>query len=815
MTFPEKTQKDLEWPRLLRQLAKRCTGEEAALASEKLPFLKPKEAKERLTLVQEFTICIANGDPPPALPAIPIGEWLVHIRGEASVSGEALRQIAKNVKLYIAIARYLENRLDVCPKNAALVIPEKHDLSALSLARLAAEIDSAFDPDGNISDGASPELGRLRRRTISLRKHLVSSIEKIAEREEDVLQERTVTLRNDRFVIPVRADAHRRLPGIVHGASGSGATIFVEPEQVIETGNELMLAREEVTREEARILAELCTAVRDQLDEVTLVNRLTIEVEIRIAAARLSVDIGASVPKPGKTGSATLIRIRHPLLLLDGVKVVPNNLTLEQGRCIVISGPNAGGKTVVLKTIGLLSLMLAAGLPIPVDPDSHMGIPQNVLSDIGDDQSLEKNLSTFSAHMSNIASILTQAKEGCVILLDELASGTDPSEGAALAEAFLEKFNQLGATTLSTTHFDALKVRAQEGAGFVNAAVDFNIADMRPTFQLRQGSPGRSSALAVASRFGAPKEVIERARQILPAETRDLTKVIETLEKERRKVIMEQQALESARKEAEKAKQKSVEKLAKLRAKQSEVIDEEAKALWGSIRTARQKLRDLEKSIKRKNVKIVDINKARSAVNTMAEELEPGGKLSPDEKADLPGKPATKEQLVPGTSVYVQTFGTTGTVDSTPRGNKLFVRIGNIKSSVKVEDLRVVASSKATAKSQKSKKDTRKKTTAHGRSAASGIQDRIMRDSSEAIKTSENTVDLRGMMSDEAIDATDAFLDNALKLNWNVVFVLHGHGTGALKSAIRTYLKESDYVDDFRSGDKNQGGDGITVVWLR
>jgi DNA mismatch repair protein MutS2 len=815
MRFPEKTQKDLEWPRLLRQLAKRCTGEEAALACEQLPFLSSKDAKERLTLVQEFMVCILEGDPPPSLPAIPIGEWLVHIRGEASVSGEALRHIAKNLKLYIAIARYLENRRDVCPKNASLVIPENHDMSALGLARLASEIDSAFDPDGNIADGASPELGHLRRRTISLRKHLVSSIEKIAERESDLLQERTVTLRNDRFVIPVRADAHRRLSGIVHGASGSGATIFVEPEQVIETGNELMLAREKVIREEARILADLCAAVRDQLDDVALVNRLTIEVETRIAAARLSVDIDASVPKPAKAGVATLIGIRHPLLLLDGVNVVPNNISLDHGQSIVISGPNAGGKTVVLKTIGLLSLMLAAGLPIPVDPDSHMGIPKNVLSDIGDDQSLEKNLSTFSAHMSNIASILAASKDGCIILLDELASGTDPSEGAALAEAFLEKFNHQGATTLSTTHFDALKVRAQEGEGFVNAAVDFDIADMRPTFQLRQGTPGRSSALAVASRFGAPKEVIERARQILPGEARDLTKVIETLEEERRKLLLERQALETARQEAEKARQKSVEKLAKLRAKQSNVIDEEAKALWDSIRAARQKMRDVEKSVKRRNVKIVDINKARSVVNDLAEALEPGGKLSPKDKMDLPGKPAAKEQLVPGAAVYVQTFGATGTVDSAPRGGKLFVRIGNIKSSVKIEELRIVAPSKAADKKHKVKKGVPKRTTGRGRPAASNTQDRVMRDSSEAIKTSENTIDLRGMTSDEAIDATDAFLDNALKRNWNVVFVLHGHGTGALKSAIRTYLEESDYVDDFRPGGKNQGGDGITVVWLR
>ncbi|MCP4599520.1 MAG: hypothetical protein GY847_03105 [Proteobacteria bacterium] len=814
MQFPLKTLTDLEWFRLLDYLAQRCTGDEAAELCGKLPFLDSDEAQRHLSLVDEFLRCVGEGDLPPNLPIRPVGEWLERIRGEGSVPAEALQNIAANIKLFTSIGRFLQNRRDICPLNCEIVIPEDGSVPLLSLARLAAELESSFEPDGEIADGASSELGGLRRQVVTLRKRLVSRIEKIAEREKDLLRESTITIRNDRFVLPVRADAHRRFSGLVHGASGSGATIFIEPEAMIEVGNDLMLAREKVAQEEARILALLCQAVRDQIQEVQTAYRLTIEVEVRIAAARLARDINATIPKSAPAGEIDLVDARHPLLVLDGVEVVPSKVHGIGGQSMVISGPNAGGKTVVLKTIGLLGLMLSAGLPISAGSDSRLGVPYGVLTDIGDDQSLEKNLSTFSAHMTNIASICESARNGSIVLLDELSAGTDPGEGAALAEAFLERLNKLGVTTFATTHFDTLKGRSQAGEGFVNAAVGFDIDKMRPTFELRIGTPGSSSALAMASRFGAPDEVIDRAREILPRGMHDLTKAVEALEEERRKGQLGHQALTEARQNAEKAKRRHDEEVSRLRAEQSKFIDKEADLLWSAIKRAREKVRDAEISIRRRRTDATTVTRARKEINAVAEELAPGGDLSKQDETKSMGRPSLAEEIVPGVNVYIKSLGATGIVESNLKSERAYVRVGNVKTRVRLDDLYIPDG----AGSKKLKPSPTSKRSRSLRSSSKPFKspDAVYRpESAQAIRTSENTIDLRGMTVDEAVNATDGFLDQALREDWEAIFILHGHGTGALRGAVRDYLAESSYVESFRPGEKAEGGDGVTVAWLR
>ena len=754
--FPPKTLKDLEWSRLLSHLAKRCSSEEAAARCLELPFLPEDQAPEHMKRVEEFISCIEKGDLPPTLSSHTVSEWLVRIRGEGSVPGEALRQIAANLKLFVSIARYLDNRRDACPGNAADVLPEGNTVSILGLARLSGEIETSFEPDGSIADGASPELGKLRRRAVSLRSNLVSRIERIAEAEEDLLQERVVTIRNDRFVIPVRADAHRKLPGIVHGASGSGATIFVEPEKVIEMGNDLMLAREHVLREEARIIASLCGAVRDEYDEVLYACKTIVTMEMRIAAARLCHDLGAAIPVLTRAGDVDLLNARHPLLLLEGVRVISSDIKGAPAHCLVISGPNAGGKTVILKTVGLLGLMLAAGLPIPVDPDSRFGIPRQVLTDIGDDQSLQNNLSTFSAHMTNIASILGQARSGTIILLDELAAGTDPGEGAALAEAFLERLNTRDATTFATTHFDTLKGRAEAKPQFSNGAVGFDMQTMQPTFAFHMGIPGSSSALVVARRFGIPEEVTDLAKALLPRGMRELSRAVEALEEERRKVSFEHSALMKTRKEAEEAKRKNLDELAKLRARQSQIIDREAQTLWSEMKRAREKLQDVEKSIRRRNAKIATVADGRKIVNQIAEELSAGGSLSSQTAKNAALKPIPKEEIAMGKKVFVKTFSAEGVVDSELRGDRVHVRIGNIRTRVSVGDLGLKGDAKSADGPAPGPAISRRQT-------APLPQPTV--DKSQALRTQENTVDLRGMRADEAVEATDGFLDKASSLD--------------------------------------------------
>jgi DNA mismatch repair protein MutS2 len=799
--FPAKTLHDLEWRKLLEHLATRATSDLAADRCRELPFLEPTAALEHLELVRELASCIERGDPPPALPARDVGETLSQIRGAGAVEAGSLIDLALNLKLFNAIARYLDNRRDTCPRNWAVVLAPERAPSQIAVARLAAEIESAFEPDGTIADGASADIGPLRRKVVSLREALLDRIEGIAEQDDDLLQERTVTLRNNRFVLPVRADAHRRLRGIVHGTSGTGATIFVEPEGVVDLGNQLMLAREEVLREEARIVAELRGAVRDMLDEVGYTCEAIVDSETRIAAARLSQDLEASIPQPDQPGSAEIFGARHPLLVLEGVKVVPGDLSIRPGQAMLISGPNAGGKTVVLKTVGLLGLMLAAGLPLPLAPESRFGVPQNVLTDIGDDQSLELSLSTFSAHMKNIAAALDASGTGSVVLLDELAAGTDPAEGAALAEAVLSHLSQLGATTLATTHYDVLKTRAQDQEGFVNAAMGFDVEGARPTFEIRLGLPGSSSALTVAERFGIPQPVVERAVELLPDGVRELAGAVEALEKEKARAALERQALAEQRKVLEDAAQRHERELQHLRARQDRFVDDETRALWSAIRRAREKVRHAERTARRRSSGTDVVRKARDQVNAIAEKLEPGGELNPTNADDLPGRPAHTKDLEEGARVYVVSLRKEAIVDSLVKGGRIYALCGPVRMRLEVGDLRVVDSRTGSQQPRRQRVELPE-------AAAGSTRER------EAIRTSENTLDMRGMTVDEALSATDAFLDKALRDGLDAVFLIHGHGTGALRDAVRDYLAGSPYVADFRPGQREEGGDGISVAWI-
>lgn len=797
MKIPEKSLHDLDWQRLLRHLADRASSEAAETKCLSLPFLSEESAKRHLDLVSEFLACMERGDPPPPLPAHNVDEWLLRIERGGTITGESLRMIAKNIKVYVAICRYLDNRRDLTPNNAKLVVPQAGNALLIKLANLAAEIESAFEPDGSISDSASTTLSKLRSQMVNLRKRISQRIEKIAEKEQDLLQERTIGVKNDRFVLMVRADAHRRLSGIVHGSSGSGATIFIEPEAIIGAGNDLTLAMEEIHREEQRIIAELADAVRFELDHVRIASHAIVEVDVRVAAAKLSGDLDAHAPLPADPGDITLIRARHPLLLLSGVQVVPADIALSRGTCMVVSGPNAGGKTVVIKTVGLLGLMLAAGLPIPADPDSKMGIPHNVLTDIGDDQSLKENLSTFSAHMTNISRILDGACLGSIVLLDELAAGTDPGEGAALAEAIMETLCKRQCTTFATTHFDALKTRAQSEGPFKNAAVGFDIKTMKPTFDLTIGHPGSSSALAVARRFGAPEHVVKRAEDLIPGASMRLESAITALEAERRRLLRERRFAMDARRGIETIEAAKNKELARLKKREDKFINNESETLWKEIRLAREKVREAEQAIKRQKRDAKVISSTRREINDIAEKLEKGGALSQEAAAPLPGKPANLATLQTGQAVFVAPFQKEGVVASPPKGQNVFVTIGPLKTRVKIDELRIL-------KNKNADKEKRSK-------SVSAVVNRR----EDPIQTSRNTVDLRGMTADEAEVATDAFLDRAMNEDAGCAFIIHGHGTGVLKETIRSYVQGSAYVAEWRAGERGEGGDGVTVVWLR
>ncbi|MBN2528853.1 MAG: Smr/MutS family protein [Deltaproteobacteria bacterium] len=801
MTVTLKTLHDLEWSRFLDRIAERASNEESAALCRQIPFLDEEDAWRQMALVCEFVHCIDDDDPPPLLQAINVREALLHMASEGDVPREVLMAVATNLKLFVSLHRYLDNRKDVCPLNAEKVMPAQSPISPISLARLSAEIESTFEPDGTISDAASQELYRLRKRATSLRQNLLARMEQIAEKHEDVVRDKTITMRNERYVIPVRSDAHHPIRGIVHGSSSTGATMFVEPGEVVELGNELTLAREDIIREENRILEMLRAMVKAQLHDVQYACRTIVEVECTIAKARVCWDVDARMPIRRSPGTLMLLGARHPLLQLDGVKVIPNQIQVTPGSTLLISGPNAGGKTVVLKTAGILALMLKSGLPISASPDSEVGIPDEVLSDIGDDQSLSTNLSTFSAHMKNIAEIMQQAQKGSLILLDELAAGTDPLEGTSLAQALLDRFNAIDAATLATTHFDTLKEYARTHDRYVCAGMGFNAIENTPDYRLTSGTIGYSSALSTAKKYGIPQSVIEAAKQLLPKEVRKLGAAREALEQEKALIAKERIELAEQLKATARAKEKYDEKRLAISKQEQRFINKEQEALWSSIRSARDTIRDAEKSIKRRKNDSQLITEKRRKINEIASKLAPGEALSNADSSDLPGRSANADDIVPGATVYIASTRKEAVVDSPLKGNTVYVKIGAVRMRVSIGDIRIGY----TRPQGRQNSDTTPKRQLNAPPLLT----------TDAVRTSDNTLDLRGARVDEGIRRTDIFLDKALMAHTDVIYILTGHGTGALVSGIRGHLKKSPYVEDFRPGTKDEGGDAVTAVWLR
>ncbi|HUT77316.1 MAG TPA: Smr/MutS family protein, partial [Polyangia bacterium] len=427
-------------------------------------------------------------------------------------------------------------------------------------------------------------------------------------------------------------------------------------------------------------------------------------------------------------------------------------------------------------------------------------MPSRVLTDIGDDQRLELSLSTFSARMQNIAGILAVAGDGCLVLLDELAAGTDPSEGAALAEALLAHLGGLDATTLATTHSDVLKSRAQELAGFANAAMGFDPGAGRPTFQLRPGVPGSSSALAAAERYGIPRAVVERARELLPEGLQQLSRVVEALDAARRETELERLALAGQRQNLIAAEQRARDELNRLRQRQDRFVDQEVATLHAAIRAAREKVRDAEQTVRRRGADPAVVRRVRDEINTVATGLEPGGALSTTSAADLPGRPAAPAELVVGARVFVPSLAAEAEIVSPARGGRVEVQAGAVRVRAGIDGLRLLDQAPPGRKPR-----------ARGRLAAAA--EAAVR--GDVVRTAETTIDLRGRTVDEGLAETEAFLDAALASGTEAVFVLHGHGTGALRDAVRRYLDGSRYVASHRPGQREEGGDGITVAWLR
>ncbi|HSU42156.1 MAG TPA: endonuclease MutS2, partial [Polyangiaceae bacterium] len=622
------TLRALEWPSLLERIAGHTAslaGAERLRATEPCPTLEAARALAART--RDAVALDALGEALPLRDFPDVRESLVRAQKGGTLSGHELIGIARLLAVTHAVRAFADERSDRFPALYAAVTSEAR-LDALERALVA-----ALEPDGTVSDAASPALREARARVRDARDALKERLEGCLKTHADVLQGRYYTERDGRYVLPVRSDAHLRVEGIVLGSSASGGTLFVEPREATEHGNRLKLRLAEVEREEERVLAELTRAVAEQREALERAFEAAVEADRLAALALWARGAKAEVVEPDGSDAIDLHEVRHPLLVSTGIAVVPNDVRVRGGSALVISGPNAGGKTVALKCLGLAVWMARSGIPIPCATGSRVGWFSEVLADVGDEQSLERSLSTFSAHVTRLAEVVRRSAPGTLVLLDEVASGTDPEEGAALAAAVLEAITARGAAAAVTTHYERLKELAALPGPLENASVAFDFERMEPTFRLTLGVPGPSSALAVAARFGLEPSVLERAHALLPDRAREREEAVKRLEAERSGLERERAELRgelalaaAARADIERERDRAVTEA-------NAELGREARELTSVVRAARSEVREARQRIKSAGLEPAALRDAERAVSRAATHVALGGTLERHERA--------------------------------------------------------------------------------------------------------------------------------------------------------------------------------------
>lgn len=676
---------------------------------------------------------------------------------------------------------------------------EKYTLCLHPNKYLEERLNVSFIGEDEVADAASSALKDIRRKQAHTKNKIKTSLESYIRSPgtQKYLQDNIITLRNDRYVLPVKAENRGEIQGLVHDTSASGATLFIEPMSVVTANNELSVLLAEERREIEKILQELSSEVATIAEALKESFETARFFDFTFAKAKYAEKCRATMPVMENRRQICLRQARHPLI--DPEKVVATDVALGKDcRAMIVTGPNTGGKTVSLKTVGLLTLMAKSGLFIPAKEESRVDFFDRVFADIGDEQSIEQSLSTFSAHMSNIIAILDRADENSLVLLDELGSGTDPAEGAALAISVIEHLNDRGALIMTTTHYAELKLFALQTPWVENASCEFDVATLKPTYRLITGVPGKSNAFAIAARLGLSETVIAMARYHLDNETVKMEKVIADLEiskkeaeyaaeKAEKDLILAREEAEKAKLQAEEMKAQAAKELQQAKQKALAIAEQASREADALLR----QLEDLQKEKDRKDFRD-RISAAKADVKTMENKAE---KALQEERKK--GRKQFTAPLKPGDTVIILSLEREGIVVS-PADAKGMVQVqaGIIKTKVHISDLAPAETKKVTVKIS---------------SPAPSVSFKAERGSRRA----ENEVDLRGMTVYEAESTVDEFLNNCYLAGLKTVSVIHGKGTGALRTAVKNQLKRHPLVAESRLGTFGEGETGVTIVTLK
>jgi DNA mismatch repair protein MutS2 len=802
ISIASRTSKSLEWDRLKAFLIREANSVPSKELCEQLQLHDQLEVVDILQAETAEALAMLSGGFSVAQIGLPdLRDIIARLGAGGQMSPAELFDIGKTLTL----SRQTKITLNGLSKEdfpqLTSYLPRVHVLDELmqSIADVIAE-------DGTIRDDASAALHKLRKDVVRLTNQIKDELTKVINSStlSKALQEPIYTQRNGRWVLPVNASMRQTIGGLVHDSSASGLTVYVEPFAVVEITNKIRLREAEIEREIDRLLSALTLQTQQKLDPIAQSFQTLVELDFIGARASLARKYRGTRPELSSQPVLNLKAARHPLLILQDLnrasQVVPNDVALGGSvRTLVITGPNTGGKTVYLKTAGLLALMVRGGLLLPADAGSTAGIFSQVFADIGDEQSLEQSLSTFSSHMTNIVEVINRAGPSTLVLLDEVGAGTDPREGSTLARVILDHLNECGAATIATTHYGELKSLAYTAPGFMNASLDFDDKTLSPTYRLRLGVPGSSKAMTIASRLGLKQDLVERANEMLSSEEDDVAEVIGQLQARLQALSVEEEDLARRIAESREMEAKALRDLEEITQEKEKSRLRFASQLETDYKQARDQLRALIAELQ-KNPDMARAQKARTDIEKIRNDL--GWKS----ESDL----SSLSEVKVGQRVSIKSLNQRGVVEAVLEdgGKELVVavRAGNLRIKVSLSDL-ILDSNQASAAPSKKHAQLPPK----GRQKKTDLA-REERAVEVFVRTAGNTLDLRGQRVDEAMGKLERFVDSNFASHTSPLMIIHGHGTGAIKSAVRAFLSRGDYRLQFRPGELYEGGDGVTVV---
>lgn len=787
----DKILQTMEYRKILNTLTEYTQTSMGRFAAEELkPVVQLEEVKRLLAATdQAYTVDRLKGTP--SMSGITdVKEALKRAKIGGTLSTHELLATANTIHGSRRLKRFIagiheEENIDILFNLSELISEQKP---------LEDDIKACIDDTAEVLDSASPELAQIRRDLRNGEARIREKLESMIRSQSvaKMLQDQLITIRGDRFVIPVKAEYRSYFGGIVHDQSGSGATLFIEPESIVAMNNKLRETRIREEREIEAILQKLSAKVGEQADLIAMDVDIVGQLDFIFAKARMAHVMKAVLPRMNDRGYLKLKKGRHPLIPRE--QVVPIDVELGNDfTSIIVTGPNTGGKTVTLKTIGLLNLMAMSGLFIPAEEGSQMCVFDAIFADIGDEQSIEQSLSTFSSHMTNIIRILSTMTPKSLVLLDEVGAGTDPAEGSALAIAILEHIHSTGCRMVATTHYSELKAYAYERKGVINASMEFDINTLSPTYRLLVGVPGRSNAFAIAERLGLPGLILDYARGEVKEEDQRVEHMIASLEENRHSAEVERERAEQVRVEMEELRARHRQELQKLEEQREKLVEKaraEAKKIVDKARSeAEDVISELRKLALEEGASVKE-HKLIAARKRLDEAV-------PEQRKKAANQPSGKKQrsIEPGDEVRVFSLNQKGHVVELAGSKEALVQLGIMKMKVALDDLELLSGT-----SSEAKKPARQQATVLKRTRDANIR---------------NELDLRGANLEEALIEVDRFIDEAFLGNLGQIYIIHGKGTGILRTGIQEYLRKHKHVKSYRLGNYGEGGAGVTIAELK